>query len=124
MGELSADELAERWTLETANWQWLANKSGATRLGSPRCSSFLSMKDAFPATVGSCPNQQLSSWLNRFMCQLMLGASIAGKDVPSSITVLKSAQHWAFVKGQLKTSKRCANGCSFICSRTSATWTG
>jgi hypothetical protein len=33
MGELSADKLAERWTLETANWQWLANKSGATRLG-------------------------------------------------------------------------------------------
>jgi hypothetical protein len=31
--ELSADDLAERWILDAGNWELLANKTGATRLG-------------------------------------------------------------------------------------------
>jgi hypothetical protein len=31
--ELTADQLAEQWTLDPADWEWLSNKTGATRLG-------------------------------------------------------------------------------------------
>ncbi len=35
--ELSADDLAERWTLDAGNWELLANKSGARVWALPRC---------------------------------------------------------------------------------------
>ena len=91
--ELSADQLAEHWTLEAANSQRLANKTGATRLGFVALLIFLSLKGAFPATGRSCPRQRFTFWLNRFMSLPMRGASTAGKAAPSSITVLKSAWH-------------------------------
>ncbi len=91
--ELSADQLAEHWTLEAANWQWLANKTGATRLGFAALLKFFESEGRFPPTGRSCPRQRFTFWLNKFMSLPMRGASTAGKAAPSSITVLKSARH-------------------------------
>jgi hypothetical protein len=35
--EWEPDELIESWTLVEADWPLVGNKTGATRLGSPRC---------------------------------------------------------------------------------------
>ncbi len=49
--ELSTEQLAERWTLDATDWEWLANKSGATRLG------FAALLKFF-ATVGRFPRER------------------------------------------------------------------
>jgi len=46
--ELSADDLAERWTLDAGNWELLANKSGATRLGFAALLKFFEAEGRFP----------------------------------------------------------------------------
>ncbi len=46
--ELSAGDLAERWTLDTGNWELLANKSGATRLGFAALLNFFEAEGRFP----------------------------------------------------------------------------
>jgi hypothetical protein len=91
--ELSADQLAEHWTLEAANWQWLANKTGATRLGFAALLKFFESEGRFPRNREELPPSAIHFWLNRFMSLPMRGASTAGKAAPSSITVLKSARH-------------------------------
>jgi TnpA family transposase len=53
--ELSADQLAEHWTLEAANWQWLANKTGATRLGFAALLKFFESEGRFPRNREELP---------------------------------------------------------------------
>ncbi len=48
--ELSADDLAERWTLDASNWELLANKSGATRLGFAALLKFFEAENRLPGT--------------------------------------------------------------------------
>jgi hypothetical protein len=44
----SADELAERWALDPTDWEWLANKTGATRLGFAALLKFFQNEGRFP----------------------------------------------------------------------------
>jgi hypothetical protein len=53
--ELSADQLAEHWTLEAAHWQWLANKTGATRLGFAALLKFFESEGRFPRNREELP---------------------------------------------------------------------
>src|SRR5271169_6640981 len=53
--EISDDSLAERWTLETSDWQWLANKTGATRLGFAALLKFFQLEGRFPRDRGEVP---------------------------------------------------------------------
>jgi Domain of unknown function (DUF4158) len=46
--ELSANDLAERWTLDAGNWDLLANKTGATRLGFAALLKFFEAEGRFP----------------------------------------------------------------------------
>ncbi len=46
--ELSAEQLAEQWTLDATDWEWLANKSGATRLGFAALLKFFAAVGRFP----------------------------------------------------------------------------
>jgi hypothetical protein len=62
--ELSADVLAERWTLDAGNWDLLANKTGATRLGVAALLKFFEAEGRFPRTREELPMAAL-----RFLAQ-------------------------------------------------------
>jgi hypothetical protein len=53
--ELSADQLAEQWTLDPADWEWLANKTGATRLGFSALLKFFAAEGRFPRNREELP---------------------------------------------------------------------
>ena len=53
--ELSADDLAERWILDASNWELLANKSGATRLGFVALLKFFEAENRFPRSREELP---------------------------------------------------------------------
>lgn len=60
--ELSAEDLAERWTLDASNWELLANKSGATRLGFAALLKFFEFENRFPRN-----REELPPAANRFL---------------------------------------------------------
>jgi Domain of unknown function (DUF4158) len=62
--ELSADQLAEQWTLDPADWEWLANKTGATRLGFSALLKFFAAEGRFPRNREEVPQSAV-----RFLAQ-------------------------------------------------------
>jgi TnpA family transposase len=62
--ELSADDLAERWTLDAGNWELLANKTGATRLGFAALLKFFEAEGRFPRKREELPTAAI-----RFLAQ-------------------------------------------------------
>ncbi len=70
--ELSADDLAERWTLDASNWELLANKSGATRLGFAALLKFFEAEGRFPRSREELPLAATGSWqLHNFVRPIM-----------------------------------------------------
>ena len=55
--EPSADDLAERWTLDAENWELLANKTGATRLGFAALLKFFEAEGRFPRKPEDLPTE-------------------------------------------------------------------
>ena len=53
--ELSAEQLAEQWTLDPTDWEWLANKTGATRLGFSALLKFFAAEGRFPRNREELP---------------------------------------------------------------------
>ena len=49
------EQLISCWTLDEADWQLLANKTGATRLGFALLLKFFDLEGRFPASAGELP---------------------------------------------------------------------
>lgn len=49
------EQLISCWTLDEADWQLLANKTGATRLGFVLLLKFFDLEGRFPASAGELP---------------------------------------------------------------------
>ena len=101
--ELSAGDLAERWTLDTGNWELLANKSGATRLGFAALLNFFEAEGRFPRRRQELPLAAIRFLADQVHVPAESWASTAGQAGPLSITALRSVRSWAFAREALKT---------------------
>ena len=58
--EWEPEALIERWTLVGADWELVANKSGATRLGFAVLLKFFELEGRFPRHAGEVPRRAVT----------------------------------------------------------------